>query len=217
MPFRAGLLAAALIAATAASSRATVGSAGPPPPGAPGAVPRVVAGKPGAPGTSQRVFTMLYGDDHCFGLVAPKGWALDDTSGLGSKIRVVLYPMGQKWATAQTVMYVNPIHQDKTHRRTMDELIAQDVTAFQKAAPRGKVTVAPPVHTDKGQTAEVRYFAREGREPEEAVAYVMEKDLVMLLVLSSREDGGFHRALPTFRNMVASYQFVAGNIKTPTH
>ena len=30
----------------------------------------------------------------------PPGWALDDTSGLGAKIRVVLYPKGQTWATA---------------------------------------------------------------------------------------------------------------------
>ena len=34
-------------------------------------------------------------------------------SGLGSKIRVVLYPRGQKWATAPTVMYSNPLHQDR--------------------------------------------------------------------------------------------------------
>jgi hypothetical protein len=160
---------------------------------------------------------MLYGDAHGFGLVAPKGWALDDTSGLGSKIRVVMYPTGQKWATAPTVMYVNPIHQDKAQRKTLAQLIARDVTAFEKQAPRGKVTVAPPVRTEKGQTAEVRYFAREGRDPEEAVAYVMEEDLVMLLVLSSREVGGFQRTLPVFRDVVASYQFVAGNIKTPTH
>ena len=160
---------------------------------------------------------MLYGDDHCFGVVAPKGWALDDSSGLGSKIRVVMYPAGQKWGTAPTVMYVNPIHQDKERKKTLDEVIAQDVTAFMKSSPQGKVTVAPPVTTEKGQHAEVRYFAPLGHEPEEAVAYVMERSLVMLIVLSSREVGGFQRTLPTFRDMVASYQFVAGDIKTPTH
>ncbi len=159
---------------------------------------------------------MLYGDDHCFGLIAPDGWVLDDSSGLGSRIRVVLYPKGQKWSTAQTVMYVNPIHQDPKARRTLAQVIEQDVAAFGRQAPHGKVSAGPQVRTDAGKTAEVRYFATNGGAPEEAVAYVPEDDLVMLLVLSSREPGGLQRTLPAFRDMVASYRFVAGNIRTPT-
>ena len=49
----------------------------------------------------------------------------------------------------------------------------------------------------------------------EAVAYVAEADLVMLLVLQSRDADGFRRGLPAFESLVASYQFVAGGIQTP--
>jgi hypothetical protein len=214
--FRATVLATFVSLCGAAGTGAAAPSPGPAPPRAPGArPPRAVT--TAAPANGQKTFTMLYGDDHCFGLVAPDGWVLDDSSGLGSKIRVVMYPRGQKWATSPTVMYVNPIHQDPKHPMTLPQMIQRDVDAFRKQAPRGQVTVAPQVRTKANQTAEVRYFTRDGADPEEAVAYLPEKDLTMLIVLSSREVGGFKRMLPRFREMVATYQFVAGGIQTPTH
>jgi hypothetical protein len=198
----------ALLAGAAGSVRAAAPSPGP-------AVPRarVPARKtvvtPGA-------FTMLYGDDHVFGVVPPKGWAVDDSSGLTSKLRVVLYPNGQKWATAGTVMYFSAIHFNAKHPPTLASEIQRDSLNFLKSSPRGKVTLGPQVRTDHGQVGEVRYYSFEGRNNDEAVAYFMEKSFVMLAVLSSREIGGFAHALPTFRQMAASYQLVADNITTPT-
>lgn len=159
--------------------------------------------------------TILYGDDHVFGIVPPAGWTVDDTSGLGSRIRVVLYPKGQKWDSAPTVMYVNSLHQDAKARRTLAQMIERDVKSFQDKAPNGRVLARKPLKTAKAQAAEVRYFAPTGGEPVEAVAYVAEEDVVVLLVLSAREPGGFRRHLPAFESLVASYQFVAGGIETP--
>ncbi len=219
---------AVAIALSAASLALAATSSGPAPPrpaapkpGTPGpAAPRAGANaKPspvGKPAGADRAFTLLYGDDHCFGLVPPQGWVIDDSSGMGSKIRVVLYPKGQKWSTSATVMYVNPIHQPRDQRKSLQQMIDQDVQAFLKQAPRGKVTSAPQVKTRAGKLAEVRLFAREGGDPQEAVAYVMEEDLAMLLVLSSREIGGVKSAMPAFREMVGSYQFVAASLQTPT-
>lgn len=220
---------AVAIALSAASLALAATSSGPAPPrpaaakpATPGpAAPRANAGAMPAPvakpAGAGREFTLLYGDDHCFGLVPPQGWVIDDSSGLGSKIRVVLYPKGQKWSTAGTVMYVNPIHQARDEHKSLQQMIDQDVQGFLKQSPRGKVTIAPQVKTRAGKLAEVRLFAREGGDPQEAVAYVMEEDLAMLLVLSSREVGGIKGALPAFREMVASYQFVAAGVQTPTH
>jgi hypothetical protein len=175
--------------------------------------PRVVPSASNGPKKPE--LTILYGDDHAFGIVAPAGWVVDDSSGMGSKIRVVLYPAGQKWASAPTVMYVNPLHQSKGSSRTLQQMIQQDVAAFTKQSPKGKVTTQPSLRTAKDQVAEVRYFAPTGGEPVEAVAYVAEEDLVMLLVLASREPAEFRRQVPAFRALVAGYQFVAGGIQTP--
>ncbi len=159
--------------------------------------------------------TLLYGDDHVFGIVPPAGWTVDDTSGLGSRIRVVLYPKGQKWSSAQTVMYVNPLHQQEGRTATLAQMIDRDVRSFMQKSPKGRVTVQKSLPTAKDRTAEVRYFAPDGRDPVEAVAYVAEDGLVMLLVLSSRDAAGFKRSVPAFESLVAGYQFVAGNVQTP--
>ena len=159
--------------------------------------------------------TIMYGDDHAFGIVPPEGWAVDDSSGINSKIRVVLYPIGQKWDTAPTVMYVNPLHQVKGSELTLKQMIEKDVATFAEKAPKGKVTTRPSLKTSKAQVAEVRWFSPTGGQPLEAVAYVAEDDLVMLLVLSARDADGFKRHLPAFESLVASYQFVMGGVDTP--
>jgi hypothetical protein len=163
----------------------------------------------------QGELTILYGDDHALGIVPPAGWTVDDTSGLGSRIRVVLYPIGQTWSTAPTVMYVNPLHQQARTPRSLRQMIDHDVAEFLKKSPGGRVTARAPLRTAKDLAAEVRYFAPKGGEPQEAVAYVPEEDLVMLLVLSSRDAADFKRYLPAFESLVSGYQFVAGGIQTP--
>jgi len=169
------------------------------------------AGKKGV-----RPLTLAYGDDHCFGFVTPEGWVADDTSGLGSRIRMVLYPRGQKWSSAKTVMYVNPIHKNAAAPRTLDQIIDGDLKAFQQHTPGGVVTRGDPIHTAGGHAAELRLFSTTGARVDEAVAYVEEEPLVMLLVLTSRTPESFARALPAYRQWVASYRFIVGNIDTPT-
>jgi hypothetical protein len=159
--------------------------------------------------------TILYGDNHAFGIVPPEGWTVDDSSGINSKIRVVLYPIGEKWDTAPTVMYVNPLHQQAGSTMSLKQMIDKDVASFAQKAPKGKVTTRPSLKTSKSQVAEVRWFSPTGGPPLEAVAYVAEDNLVMLLVLSSRDAEGFKRHLPAFESLVASYQFVMGGVETP--
>jgi hypothetical protein len=145
-------------------------------------------------------------------VTAPEGWVLDDTSGMGSRIRCVFYPKGQKWATAQTVMYVNPLHGYAAKERTMMTLMAEDEKAFKKRSPRGKITEGGTLPTGAtNQRAHVRYFSENGGSPHEAVAYVPEKELIMLVVLSSRDPAGFQKSLPAYRELVQSYAWVGSN------
>ena len=212
MSLVAPLFAVALLAGVATGVRADHDTPGPPPSGAPHAPAPAKGGPPDG-----RALTFLYGDDHVFAIIPPAGWVVDDTSGLGARIRTVLYPRGQKFATARAFMYVNPIHLDQRAPRTLEQVIDGDVAGFVKHYPKGKVTSAPPTMTDKGRPAEVRLFAKDGGSPDEAVSYVMENGLVMLLVLGSRDTKSFERALPAYRELVKGYTFVAADVKTPTH
>ncbi len=173
------------------------------------------ASKPAAaasqPDTSARRALVIEGDNHLFMVSAPRGWVLDDTAGMGSRIRCVFYPRGQTWATAPTVMYVNPLHGFGAKTRTVSNLIAEDEKSFRKRAPRGRVIEGGKYTTGGNKVATVRYFSESGGAPHEAVAYVPEADLVMLVVLSARTPEGFQRALGAYRELVGSYAWVASN------
>jgi len=179
------------------------------PPAARSSAPAAGAGA--TPDSSTRKALVIEGDNHLFMISAPDGWVLDDTSGMGSRIRCVFYPKGQKWKTAPTVMYVNPLHGYGAKARTVSSLITQDEQSFRKNAPRGKVTDGGTIQTTGKKTAVVRYFSYDGGPAHEAVAYVPEAELVMLLVLSSKTPEGFQGALPAYRVMVQSYAWVASN------
>ena len=161
--------------------------------------------------TAVRRALVIEGDDHLFMVSPPRGWVLDDTAGMGSRIRCVFYPQGQKWASAPTVMYVNPLHGYGARTRTASVLIAEDEKAFLKRSPRGKVTPAPSITTSAKKSAIIRYFSDDGGPPHEAVAYVPEKDLIMLVVLSSHTPRGFQQALPAYHELVESYAWVGAN------
>lgn len=167
------------------------------------------AAAPAAAGTRNAV--VVEGDDHLFMVASPEGWVLDDTSGMGSRIRCVFYPRGQAWASAPTVMYVNPLHGFGLKTRTLSAMIAENERAFLRRAPRGRVTDGGTLKTGTGKPARVRYFAPDGGAPLEAVTYVPEKALVMLIVLTARTPGEFRQALPAYQELVGTYVWVGSN------
>ena len=203
-PLIRSVIARALLAAVLVGTLASFAAAGPAKPAAGGAAT--------APKSE---LTLLYGDNHAFGIVVPEGWSVDDTSGLGSKLRVVLYPKGQSWTSAPTVMYVSSIHPPKGVRRTLRQTIEGDLQQFARKAPKGRVSSQPAIPTAGASAAEVRFFAPDGARATEAVAYVPEENVTVLLCLSSRDADGFERALPAFRALVRGYRFVAADLQTP--
>jgi hypothetical protein len=204
--FVAGVLVCAplLLTPAAALARGTTATAG--------AGPKSVQQKGVPADTSVRKALIIEGDDHLFMVAAPNGWVLDDTAGMGSRIRCVFYPKGQKWATAPTVMYVNPLHGYGEKTRTLSTLIADDEKAFRHRSPHGAVLEGGTLPTAaRNKLARVRYFSSDGRAPHEAVAYVPEKELVMLVVLTSKTPDGFAGALDAYHQLVASYAYVGSN------
>src|SRR2546425_4812389 len=48
---------------------------------------------------------IVYGPKAAFNISAPKGWVLDNESGVSQGQPCVLYPKGSSWRDAKTVMY----------------------------------------------------------------------------------------------------------------
>jgi hypothetical protein len=108
-------------------------------------------------------------------------------------------------------MYVNPMHGYGLKERTVSKMIAENEREFHQRAPKGRIVEAGTLKTGAGKSAKVRHFAYDGGEPTEAVAFVPENELVMLVVLSARDAKGFQSSLAPFRELVGTYAWVGSN------
>ena len=54
---------------------------------------------------TDHTYGILYGQKAAFGISAPKGWVLDNQSGLGNGQHCVMYPKEDSWEDAKAIMY----------------------------------------------------------------------------------------------------------------
>jgi len=156
---------------------------------------------------------IVYGKDHAFIIVAPDGWVLDNSSGVPRGLHAVLYKTGTTWAKADTVMYANTVHKEASGEKVVGNVIKSDVKSFQASASNQCViTDAPDLKTRSGQRVAVKQFFDASRHVYEAVAYIDESKIVVLLVLSAREEQAFTAALPAFKRLVASCRFLTSDV-----
>lgn len=157
---------------------------------------------------------IIYGPHHAFMIEAPPGWVLDNQAGRSDGLVAVFYQKGQSWRNGDAVMYVNTVVPDSG--RTADPLrvIADDSLRFAQRAPRIRIERRPSLHTKDGRTAYVRHFSGDPNGNFEAVAYIAEKTVTPLLVLTARSRGAFDEALPAFAQLVQSYSFFTADVRT---
>jgi hypothetical protein len=144
---------------------------------------------------------LLYGQDHAIAFDTPPNWVLDNKSGVEQGLYAVFYPTGSTWANSITIMYLNTIVKKG---RTFDQVLAGDAAAFKNTTKMD----AGAFPTGDGKKAVVRYFMPTGQGNYEAVAYVNEKNIVALLVMSSRDKAHFQASLPSFQKLIGSYHFL---------
>lgn len=160
---------------------------------------------------------IIYGKGYSFALTAPKGWVLDTTSGRQQGLQAVIYPKGSSWKTSGAVMYANVYQKTDSTKETLQAIIANDVADFKKDSPNLKVVDADAIPTradarSKDKKATVKYFTADRYGNSEAVAYIDEGNLVVMLVLNTRSQRDFEASLPAFKEFVGSYLFLATSI-----
>jgi hypothetical protein len=156
---------------------------------------------------------LIYGEDHSFWLSAPKGWVLDNQAGVSQGLHAVFYPKGSTWATATTVMYANVAHKGKKGEETLQAVMDGDAARFRERAPQLVVKRAKDLTTRDEKKAVVRYFSGDAWGSFEAVAYLDEKKVIVILVMTSKTRKGFEASLPVFAELVGSYAFMTENVK----
>ena len=155
---------------------------------------------------------VIYGQDHVFVLTAPKGWVLDNKSGVSQGLQAVFYPEGSSWKSGTVVMYANAYHKINALEETLEKVVAGDVAEFKKKSDKLKVVEAASLPTRKDHKAVVRYFEGDTFGNSEAIAYLDEAKVVVMLVLSARTKKEFEAALPAFNELVSSYLFLGEKV-----
>lgn len=154
---------------------------------------------------------ILYGENHAYSLTAPQGWVLDNQAGVDQGIHAVFYPVGFSWAKAPAVMYTSVWMKD-AENPTLKAIMENDVKAFNERAENLKVTEAPDIGIGKDKKALVRYFTGDVHGNFEAIAYIDEEKLVVLVVLSSNNSKDFESTKRAFESLVKSYYFLTANV-----
>jgi|SRR5271157_1248148 len=157
---------------------------------------------------------IVSGKDHAFGIVAPAGWVLDNTSAVPEGLHAVFYPKGGSWKRSPVVMYANAVHKGVATTRPLRAIIADDVSTFNKKSKTPTITDEPALITMKAEKKSVvKRFEDPSRNLYEVVAYIDEPKVVVMLVLSADSAESLTAALPAFKDLVGSYFFITSDVR----
>jgi hypothetical protein len=155
---------------------------------------------------------ILYGSDHAFSLTAPKGWMLDNESGVQQGVHAVFYPKGKTWKNSPVVAYGRSRPRSKGIS-TVEDAVKDVVAMFHReGSPNYKATKVKTVTTETGKKGEIYHFSGDKWGNSEAVAYFVEKKTINYVVMNSREADYFKKALSSFESLAKSYVFMGVNL-----
>jgi hypothetical protein len=151
---------------------------------------------------------IVYGSNHAFSFKAPKGWVLDNESGVGQGVHAVFYEKGGSWEKSKVVAYARAADRGDGVKTAADQ-VAKTIADFRK---RGNVKYdgkkVKTVKTESGKEGEIYHFSGDKWGNFEAVAYFVEEKTINFVVFNSRDEKLFNDALPAFEELAKSYLFV---------
>lgn len=150
---------------------------------------------------------LIVGPTFALTVRAPEGWVLDTRAGRRQGLQAVLYPEGGSWGESPVVMYCQVIGRDATRNR--QGVIGADIESHRGSAPTAVVSEQKEIPVTRGSAAMVRRYAGGARGTIEETAYLEERTVIVLFILTSRDQEGFERSLASFAKLVSSYSFLA--------
>lgn len=154
---------------------------------------------------------IIYGDNHAYTLKAPAGWVLNNQSGVMQGLYAVFYPEGDNWEDAVTVMYTNTANYGPGNE-DMDAIIKYDLDRFVAAKPGIDIRTLPAYKLKDGKTAAIRHIYGDDKGNYEAIAYIPEKTVTVMVILTARNKEDFEKSLPKFNELLDSYSFIAEKV-----
>jgi hypothetical protein len=154
---------------------------------------------------------IVYGEGHAFCVAAPHRWVLDNHSGADQGLHAVFYPVGSSWADAPAVMYATAAN--RRAGESLDEFIAGDLAEYKNKSPNAIMAAAAPIETSDKKQAVIRHFTGDAWGNKEAVAYIQEDTVFVIITLTARTAASYESALPAFTELVKSYYFLTKDVQ----
>ncbi len=102
-------------------------------------------------------------------------------------------------------MYAYTVSKESDGHETTEKLIYSEVLQYKANYPNVMIKISPELKTKDKKNAIVRLFFYSNYE---SVAYIDEKPITVLLVLTATSKKEFELAFPSFEELVRSYSFL---------
>jgi len=155
---------------------------------------------------------LLYGKDHSLTFCAPDGWLLDNGIMNDQGIYAVFYPAGSNFQDAKdsgTYMYFNVV--GKIPHETVAKMMAGDAEQVQHDAPAAVVVQSDPIKIGDVSVPVLR-FTPGAFDRYEAVAYIGQEKVLVMAIISSKNEDLFKKDYPAFVLLVQSYKWLSSNV-----
>jgi hypothetical protein len=133
---------------------------------------------------------IVYGPKVAFNISAPEDWVLDSESGAEQGLPCVLYPKGESWADARTVMYAKIAG---TQFEDVNAFVAMAIKDMEKTHGKPKEKIASGKTKDGHDYFINEYLATKTYSQWERVGYVQLPHAVAYIVLSSRDNASYKK------------------------
>jgi hypothetical protein len=148
---------------------------------------------------------MINGDGYSFFLSAPLGWVLDRHLAAEAEADVALYPQGTTYQNAASVLTLNATFRGEDFK-DLKGLMRQDEEDTRQQNPKLSVRKGPVLQTRLQKPASLFFYLGLKGGGCKAVAYLEEKDRVMIFTLSSSNEQILYEDLPALQETVESYE-----------
>ncbi len=157
---------------------------------------------------------IVYGPKAAFTISAPEGWVLDNDSGANQGLPCVLYPEGESWADARTVIYAKIAG---TKFEDVNAFVAFAIKEMEKTHGKPKEKIASGKTMDGREYFINEYPATKNYSQWERVAYVQLPKAVAYIVLSSRNEANYRKDAPALQQVLKTFAYLKPKIESEQH
>lgn len=140
-----------------------------------------------------------------FMLSYPYDWYCENEHSLPENIQAILTPQAFIMDASPATIYVRVIPRT-SHNPSLKQFIKNDFHHVKKQRPNIQYGTDFTLTTQEHKKAQIRTYFEEPQGHYDAISYIEEKKAFVIIILQATSQKAYLRALPTFRNLVISYQ-----------